>query len=235
MNVELGWEAEYLDQVPEAELRRVAGLLGESGCKITFHGPFWDLCPGSTDSRIREVARFRLEQTMAVVPFFQPSNVVCHSGFDPRHHNGQMNAYLERSLDMWEPLVAEAERLGTRILVENVWEPDPTFHRHLFERLPSPAFGFCLDVGHQNAFARAPLMEWVDTLSDQMMEIHVHDNDGSDDAHWPVGQGQIDFEALFRRLRQKGCTPLLTLEPHRREHVEETLIGLSRVSGVPVE
>jgi sugar phosphate isomerase/epimerase len=63
------------------------------------------------------------------------------------------------------------------------------------------------------------------------MELHLHDNDGSGDAHLPVGQGNIDFPGLFQLLRQKQRRPLLTLEPHSQEHLTESLGGLLQVMG----
>jgi len=63
-----------------------------------------------------------------------------------------------------------------------------------------------------------------------LKEIHLHDNDGNQDAHLPVGQGNIDFAVLFAFLRDVGQDPLLTLEPHHEEHFAESLEGLLRLA-----
>lgn len=229
INLELGFEAEQLDRVTRTEFRTVAEQLRKEGCRITLHGPFWDLCPGSVDLLICQVTRLRLQQFFDLLEIFHPLQVVCHTGYDPRHHWGHRQFYLERSLTVWEPLVKQAEKLEIPLLVENVWEHDPEFHRELFRLLPSPWFGFCLDVGHQHSFSATPLSLWLETLADSVREIHLHDNEGDNDSHLPVGKGTIDFEFLFRFLEDKKKYPLLTLEPHKKEHLFESLEGLARV------
>jgi len=106
-----------------------------------------------------------------------------------------------------------------------VWEPGPDIHRELFDRIPSSFFGFCLDVGHQHSFSRTPLKAWLEELQSVLREIHLHDNDGTSDSHLPIGEGTIDFVELFRYLGSNGMKPLLTLEPHREEHLVKSLRG----------
>jgi len=229
VNIEIGFEGEELDRVSLSDLRSVAGRLHAEGCRITLHGPFWDLSPGSIDPLIRQVSRFRLQQFFDLFPIFQPLQVVCHTGYDPCHHRGHHGLWLERSLAVWEPLVERAERVGIFLLLENVWEHDPELHREIFDRVRSPYFGFCLDVGHQHSFSKTSLSEWLEALSDYIREIHLHDNDGTRDAHLPIGRGTIDFGLLFSFLQDKGIAPVLTLEPHQRELLAESLTALERV------
>jgi len=227
MNVEIGLEAEQLDEVPRTLFRSVAEKLHQRGCRITLHGPFWDLCPGSSDVLIRQLSQFRLQQLYDLVEIFQPIQVVCHTGFDPRHHGIHREFYRERSLAIWEPLVARAERSKVPLLLENVWEYGPELHGELFAALKSPYCRFCLDVGHQHSFSKTSLAKWVEALGDYLNEIHVHDNRGIHDEHLPVGHGSIDFAMLFRLLRARTINPLITLEPHREEDLAESLAGLA--------
>jgi len=229
INVEIGLEADQLDGIPRSSFRSVAEKLHQRGCGIILHGPFWDLCPGSTDPFIRQVSQFRYQQLFDLVEVFQPIQVVCHTGYDPNHHGEHHAFYLERSLAVWEPIVARAEISRIPLLFENVWEHGPDLHRELFARLHSPCCGFCLDLGHQHSFSKTPLREWVEALGEFLKEIHVHDNSGLGDEHLPVGQGTIDFESLFRLLRARAIRPVLTLEPHREEHLAESLAGLVKV------
>jgi sugar phosphate isomerase/epimerase len=235
MNVEIGLEAEHLDEVPRSLFRSTAEKLHQRGCRITLHGPFWDLCPGSSDALVRQVSQFRFQQLYDLVEVFQPIQVVCHTGFDPRHHGSHREFYRERSLAIWEPLVARAERSKVPLLLENVWEYGPELHGELFAALKSPYCRFCLDVGHQHSFSKTSLAKWIEALGDYLNEIHVHDNRGSHDEHLPVGRGTIDFALLFRLLRTKTISPLITLEPHREEDLAESLAGLAAAMRVDAE
>ncbi len=229
MNVEIGFEAKDLDDASPADLKAVAARLKERGCALSLHGPFWDLCPGSQDKLIRQVTYLRLQQFVDVVAILEPVQVVCHTGYDPYHHRGQMDSWLDRSSDIWTPLVKRVEGYGVPLLLENVWEHDPFFIVELLKRIDSNWFGFCLDVGHQNSFSKTTLATWLSSTADFLKEIHLHDNDGSEDSHLPIGQGNINFSFLFQFLRQRGLNPLLTLEPHQENHLYESLTGLDLV------
>lgn len=229
INVEIGLEAEHLDGVSRSVFRSVAEDLHRAGCRITLHGPFWDLCPGSSDALIRQLSQFRLHQLFDLVEVFRPIQVVCHTGFDPGHHGYHHDSFRERSLAIWEPLLARAEASKTPLLLENVWEHGPELHQQLLTALRSPYCGFCLDVGHQHSFSKTPLATWVEALGAFLKEIHAHDNCGSHDDHLPVGQGTIDFQSLFGLLRTHRLSPLITLEPHTEEHFAQSLAGLVKV------
>ena len=233
LNVEIGFEANDLDHASPAELKATASRLSDEGCAVTLHGPFWDLCPGGQDPLIRQVTYLRLQQFLDVAAVLEPLQMVCHTGFDPCHHRGQMDAWLDRSTAMWGALVKRAESYGVPLLLENVWEHDPHFIVELLTRIDSSCFGFCLDVGHQHSFSRTSLASWLDSAADFLKEIHLHDNDGREDSHLPIGQGNIDFVFLFQFLRQRGVSPLLTLEPHREQHLYQSLDGLAAVLAQP--
>lgn len=226
---EFGFGAEDLDRFGVEEIMATVDRFREKGCRITLHGPFWDLAPGSVDPLIRGVALRRIEQLMKVAEAVKPRSVVCHTGFDPRHHQGQRQEWTERSVKFWRPFVERAGACGFPILVENVWEPGPEFHAELFERIDSPWFGFCLDAGHRNVFSAASQRDWVEALAGRLGEVHVHDNDGLQDSHLPVGTGSVDFDELLGLLNVKGCEPVLTLEPHTEAHLPESLAGLAEV------
>jgi sugar phosphate isomerase/epimerase len=232
MNIEIGFEAQELDSLSPREFSSVAERLRNRGCRITLHGPFWGLEPAGMDPMIRQISRYRIQQFFDLITVFNPIQVVCHTGYDPRHYVSHEQSWIDRSVCFWEPFVLRAEGLKTPLLLENVWEDGPLFHRALFEQLRSPFFGFCLDVGHQNSFSGTPMNEWLEVLAPFLLEMHLHDNDGSRDQHRPVGDGAVDFPSLFRFLRSTGREPLLTLEPHRKEDLAATLEGLIRVMGV---
>ncbi len=235
MNLEIGLDGISLDKETYKEFEAIARKLQERKCRITLHGPFRDLNPGSVDPIIRRVSRFRLSQFMDVSEIFRPIAVVCHTGFDPRHHPGPLDPWVNESLQTWEFLIKMAEKLQVPFLLENVWEKDPELHLALFEKLPSSHFGFCFDVGHQHCFSESTMAQWLPPLMDYLGEVHLHDNDGLGDRHLPVGKGAIDFKCLFDTIQKHGARPVLTVEPHTGEHLPETLQGLKNILGNDLE
>lgn len=226
MNIEIGFEAKELDSVAYPEIEAVAQQLHNHGCRISLHAPFWDLNPGSMDPLIRQISRLRIHQFLDLFTLFQPLMAVCHTGYDPRHHKGHQQFWLDQSELFWGPMVARAEASKVPLALENVWEYGPESHRKLLDAFNSSYFGFCLDLGHQHSFSSTTLSVWLDVLADYLMEIHLHDNDGSHDSHLPVGHGTVDFDFLFRFLSSARKIPLLTVEPHCEEHLPETLKAL---------
>jgi sugar phosphate isomerase/epimerase len=226
INPEIGFDAATLERLDPETMEGVARLFTERGRTITFHGPFMDLAPGAVDEHIREVSAGRLQRTMDLVPLFRPSSAVFHAGYDDRKYHASRKEWLARSLATWEPLIGRAEELGVAIHLENVYEQTPEMILTLLEAISSDSVGFCFDVGHMNAFAEVPLLEWLDALGPYLREIHLHDNDGQGDTHAPIGSGNFPFDQLFRYLRDQGMNPLLTLEPHEEPSLWKSLENL---------
>lgn len=63
--------------------------------------------------------------------------------------------------------------------------------------------GVLLDVAHANA-TKEPLELVIAKLEDRLMYVHLADNDGTSSAHLPVGQGNINFRSILRRLKEIG-------------------------------
>ena len=229
INPEIGFDADTLDRFNDQAMAGVAHLITERGRTVTFHGPFMDLAPGGMDQRIREVSAKRLQRTMELVPLFSARSVVFHAGYDDRRYHAHRQEWLSCSLATWEPLVKRAEEIGVAIYLENVYEQTPEMILTLLEAIESENLGFCLDVGHMNAFGDAPLLEWLDALGPHLLEVHLHDNDGQQDTHGPIGSGTTPFEELFEYLSKKERRPLVTLEPHDEESFWQSLETLGKL------
>jgi sugar phosphate isomerase/epimerase len=224
LNPEIGFDAGTLDTVSIPEANAIAEQLHRAGRTITFHGPFMDLSPGSSDAKIQTISRKRFDQIASLVPVFKPRTVVCHTGYDHKKYWPMREQWIENSLEVWEPLAAAFKREGTRLMLENVYEKNPLEILPLIEHLESYGVGFCLDIGHQSVFGTVSLGRWVQSMSRHLQQLHLHDNDGAQDDHWALGRGNIDIQQLFEDLDSLNIRPLaVTLEPHREEDLRPSL------------
>ncbi len=230
INIEIGFGADCLERGQTGIVCDTVSRMRGGKCRFTVHGPFWDLCSGSIDPGIREVTRSRFSSLFDLAEEIRPEQIVCHTGFDPRHHRGHRRTWIENSLSILEPFVRRAEILKIPLVIENVWEQDPGLHLELLERMKSQWFGFCLDTGHQHSFSATTMDKWLQAVWPYLKEVHLHDNDGSYDDHLPVGSGTIDFNYLFNFLSNKAVSPILTVEPHTVEHMYQTLAGLAAMA-----
>ena len=224
LNPEIGFDANALDTVTISEANAIAEQFHGAGRTITLHGPFMDLSPGSPDPKIRKISRERFDQLASLVPVFKPKTVVCHTGYDRKRYWPMSARWIENSLKIWKPLAATFKRLGTRLMLENVYEKTPLEILPLIENMKPHNVGFCLDIGHQAAFSIVSLSQWVQSMSGYLQQLHLHDNNGEQDDHWALGQGNIDIQRLFKDLDSRGIHPLaITLEPHREKDLKPSL------------
>ena len=216
LNPEIGLDAIALEQFSRDDFKAIAAEHRNRGRIITLHGPFWDLSPGSPDEAIRAVTRRRFEQLLAHVHLFEPQTVVCHAGYDRKRYITMRGDWLKRSLDFWSWLADGLSTAGTRLMLENVYEHCPEDLEPLLDALAPQGVGFCLDLGHQSAFGRAPLAQWLAVLGRHIGQLHLHDNNGETDQHLALGRGAIDFKPLWQWLaaQERPKRPVITIEPH---------------------
>jgi sugar phosphate isomerase/epimerase len=219
INPEIYFSAEDLDACQEKEAKQLAEILHQNGLHITLHGPFMDLSPGGVDKRIKEVTLDRFTKVIELALLFKPKAIVFHPGYEKWKFDGNVKLWLDSSLQTWGPLVKEAEELGLTLAIENVFEESPDPLKALLGEINSPHFRFCFDTGHHHVFSKTPLPLWIETLSEHLTEVHLHDNHTEMDEHLPVGEGNFDFDQFFELLSQYGLNPIYTLEPHEEAHL----------------
>lgn len=86
---------------------------------------------------------------------------------------------------------------------------------------------FTLDVGHANTCGNVE--KFIEALRAKLCHVHLHDNDGGDDAHAEIGKGNIDFKKVLRRLRKIGYRGFFIIEALGEEEAfrsKEKLEGL---------
>ena len=216
---EIYFSAEDLDACHEKDVRQLAEILHRNELEITLHGPFMDLSPGGVDKKIKEVTLDRFTKVIELALFLKPKTIVFHPGYEKWKFDGDVELWLESSLQTWKPLVREAEEMGLVIALENVYEDSPDSIETLLEKIHSPNFRFCFDTGHHNVFSKVPLPTWLETVGKYLCEVHLHDNHKERDEHLPVGEGGFDFDQFFNLLSQFGLNPIYTIEPHEEAHL----------------
>ncbi len=230
INPEIGIDAVSMDRFSRKEFAAMARRLLQSGLTVTIHGPFFDMCPGSLDPLVRDVTRKRFEQLLDLAPLFEPKTVVMHAGYDWKRYGYVRDTWLENSLQTWQWMAERLSQLGSRLMLENVYENGPEEIRPLFEQLTEHGVGFCLDTGHMTAFGKTSAAEWIEVLGEHLGQLHLHDNHGDHDQHLALGAGGIDFAALFGRLVTVHPTaPVITLEPHEEDALAPSLAYLETI------
>jgi sugar phosphate isomerase/epimerase len=69
---------------------------------------------------------------------------------------------------------------------------------HIFTEIDSPWLKFCLDTGHANL--SEGVNEYISAFSEKLISVHYHDNNGSDDSHLIVGEGNINWTEFWDKI-----------------------------------
>lgn len=226
---EIGLEGDSLYTCSTEEFRETARALHGAGLRCTLHAPFFDLAPGALDEYILHASRAKLARAFALIEIFQPLSVVCHLNYEENKQGYQEDAWFTRALATWQEILTVASRHRVVLSLENTYESGPKQHKKILAALNSPFARFCLDVGHVTAFAKNTWQDWLPHLTPWLGQLHLHDNHGDRDAHLAMGKGKFDFAGLFGYLKKEGLNPIVTLEPHRKEDLWESLAALERM------
>lgn len=221
-DLEIYLSAAVLDQIEKPDLEKLIERLDWNPA-LTLHAPFMDMNPGAVDTMVRSVTQVRFRQLLNVAAILKPRAAVFHAAYDRWRYSGRKDIWLEYSLDTWHKVVDSASKIGLRVAVENVFDEDPEALKMLIEKIGSPDFGFCFDTGHFNLFSKVSMEQWFESLGKNLIEVHLHDNDGTADTHWALGRGDIDFQQFFRLMRTHSPKPVYTIEAHDRDDVETSL------------
>lgn len=128
--------------------------------------------------------------------------VVLHPGyFAWQEEQKKAERQLARSLT---ELHSHAAEYSVTFFVENMGNWDYFLLKSPHEL---PLIGntpYALDVGH--AHQNHCLAEF---LQHPAGHYHLHDNDGTTDAHAAVGEGTIDFSAVMKVVRESGVDPVI--------------------------
>jgi sugar phosphate isomerase/epimerase len=123
--------------------------------------------------------------------------VVMHTPLEPAE-GPERAAYWLRQRRTMDVLCPQAKKHGVRLALENTL-PGNFETLEKFLALGGPdVLGLCYDSGHGNARVDWPGngLDWLQRLRDRVIDLHLHDNDMSDDGHMMLFEGTVDWARL---------------------------------------
>ena len=186
---------------------RLRGALAGNPRRI-LHGPFNELFPCAIDPEARDLAARRYRQAIALSRDYGADKVVIHAGFNPWLYYPVW--FREQSAVFWREFLAEEP--GVEIVLENVLEQEPEWMTEILRAVDSPRLRLCLDVGHVNAYSPVDTAEWLRRCAPWISHFHLHNNNGTRDAHDPLFRGSIPMEELLTLAGELCPEATFTLE-----------------------
>lgn len=217
--------SENLEHLPEQLKIAEKELLEYGSPEITLHGPFLDLNPASYESLVREATFRRFEQCYQAARCLGARKIVYHTCRIPA--TVYLEGWAERMADFWNRFLDGKE--GITVCMENVFEPEYEGILQTAQAVSHPDFSICLDIGHVHCFSERPPGEWIHALKGRISHVHLHDNDGSRDAHLALSEGTIDLEEIFGALKtERNLT--WTVECRSGEDVRKSIRILQKMT-----
>ncbi len=188
--------AENLDRFSETLTAYKKRLQFMGAKEITMHGPFLDLNPAAYDREIRKVTFRRFSQCYQAAQELGAKKIVYHSCMYPEVYFAE--GWAERIRDFFCEFLEQHR--GITICLENVLDREWKPLLDAVKMVSHPEFTLCLDAGHAHCYSGIPVEDWVENLAPFASHVHIHDNDGTRDAHVGVGSGTVPFHLVFDKL-----------------------------------
>lgn len=191
---------------------------------VALHGAFMDMAPGSPDKNFLQITRDRTLRDFEIAKRLNAKTVVFHANFIATIHNDDYReGWTKRMVQFYKPIAREAENMGLGVVLENMWEFDPSIIRRVVEEVGSSALAACLDVGHSQLFSHLLLEDWLQDLDGWIAHVHINNNYGEIDEHLALDDGVLDYEKILPRLAELPRNPTIVLEIERLEDIEHSL------------
>lgn len=210
-----------LDDV-QNELQNYKAQLGEAltSRNLSLHGPFFDMAPASFDSRIKAITMERFETTYQMAKALDAKKVVYHTCFIPITY--YIEGWLDNSIGFWTEFMANKDT-SIEVHLENVYEEEYWPMVKVIDTVNHPAFTACLDIGHVHAYSSKSISEWIHGLGSRIGHVHIHNNDGTKDAHCALEQGSLDMVDTLELVHQTVPDASWTLE---LSHIDKLIPSL---------
>ena len=184
-------------------------------------GPPISLASADAGARARAVEE--TERALHVARRIPMGVLVLHLGLPRMQPSTPADNNRDAARRSVEELQRLAAPLGVNVAVEvipNDLSRAASLVHFVEEELETPV-GICLDFGH--AHIDGDVVEAVETVSEHLVTIHVHDNRGIHDEHLLPFEGSIEWPAALTTLQKVGYEGTMLLEVKAQGTPGETL------------
>ena len=213
------WRNEYVTEV--------GNLIRSSGVTSSVHYPSFN--SSEPHLLIRNIIIQEFRETVAYASQIGAKHIVVHPGYldyyetpkiltEPFIHRmeGDLAKATERAVPILQEFARIAEQENQVVLLENMPLPRAISKncqemKHIQSAVNRPNVKFVLDTGHLH-LTDGDLYETILCLGNDLLQIHVHDNDAVYDQHRIPGMGSVDWVGFARGLKEICFDGVLVME-----------------------
>lgn len=230
---ELYLSAEEINNYDSRIIGGIKDFTQKNHLPLRLHGPIAKIDYSQIQSTI-PLMQSLYANTIKLCKILGINHIVTHAEFD-YSIDFPVNKQLENAVSLWHVLCDDLSVNNIYINIENHCEIKPDHLIMLLEKINSPHFGMCVDIGHFNAFSDLGTKKCLAKYPiGSIKEVHLADNEGDDDTHLSLGEGNIDFASFFKILEKRSEDCVFILEPRNIAEAKKSLSFL-RKEGFLVE
>ncbi len=219
--IELYANIPHFDFTDAGTIKQTARHLGKLELQVhSIHAPFYEnldearkgnwMSISAVDDNLRKLSVDLIKKSIAIKDYLDFNCAVVHissPGYDPVYNN------RDACMKSLEGIIRCAEKYDVKIAIENIPSELGKSRNVLgiVNELKNRHAGICFDTGHANL--EDSLTESFDMLKDLIITTHIHDNEGTRDAHLPPGSGNINWNQFLKRISDSGYKGPLMFEP----------------------
>jgi len=194
-----GWGTGEADSTVE----KIEESLASTNMEIALHAPYHDSNIASLNKGINGEVLRQLEQCVETARYLGSEIIVVHPGFvsSRKFKRDKSFRMMVSNLKKIAELVRDED---IKICVENLAAKKKAIGieiselKKILEQVDEENLKITLDLAHANTTGDGPV-KFVQELEGEIAHVHVSDNTGEDN-HLSIGQGDIDFEGVFKEL-----------------------------------
>lgn len=221
----------YISQEKYDTYMRNIQVLLDNGAGLTIHAPIIDINLGSTNHRMRRLSIQHICEAAELALKLGASILVVHGGmgvltmppggWSAGRFRDSYQARQSRLNKVHELVVDSVREIADRypsitIGMENLVYPHELYRFPeemlvLAAEIDRPNVGLTLDIGHA-ATVGQEAVAYLNEAKNELVHVHMHDNNGSRDEHLPLGDGQIDYRSFMAALSSIRYEGAVTFE-----------------------
>ncbi|NPA63009.1 MAG: sugar phosphate isomerase/epimerase [Methanococci archaeon] len=186
---------------------------------VVVHAPFSDLNPASMNEKVRKLTIECIRDAIEGAFELDAEIVVVHPGYIPELWSNYKSEILDNNFSTLSEIVEIAEDYGIKIGLENmpnfrgVLGTTPESLLDIIKDIDSKNLGITFDIGHANTVANpSEFVEKLHKIGIGIIHVHIHDNNGYEDEHLRIGEGNINFIDVLEKLKEIDYKGVLSIE-----------------------
>lgn len=240
--VEFRGERPFLfpDITPKEEIKNYKEILKKAGLKNTLHTTMYDVNLATLNPWLKDANIDCYKKYLDLAEYLESEVIVVHGGliFEEFANSPLKEDFIviaEKHLcESLTELADYGKKKGVKVALENSPPKkkgiriihNPETQIRILRKLNHPNLGALLDFAHAHLF-RLYLLDYLQQIKPYLFEIHAHNNNGENDDHLGLSEGQIDYEPILKHKDVHGIPFIMEIESY--EQVMSTLEWLTKL------